>query len=173
MKKYGFSLIELLITLFIVMILLAFFIPSEAIFYSKARDEVMSSQLLRALNLARSAAVTRGEIITLCKSNNQKTCAGDWQDGYIIYTDNKILYSFHNSVNKGVLRWRAFPKHADDIQYLPSGMLRIENGTFWYCQKGIKKPRWAIVINMSGRARVVYPDKMGNIEVNLEKELNC
>lgn len=173
MFKLGFSLIELLITLSIAIILFAVAIPLFKFFFIKSTDQVMSLQLFRAINLARSEALASGQSVTLCKSANQQTCIGEWKEGYLIHSGNKILYVFHTATNDGILHWRAFPKSREDLQFLPSGFSRAENGSFWYCHSGATNASWAIVISQTGRARMVYPNKMGNVEIENSTPLKC
>ena len=81
-------------SLSLVIIILAFVIPSQAFFANKANDQVASSQLLRAMNLARSEAIMRNESVTLWKSHDQKTCGGEWQEGYLIFVMRKYAIPF-------------------------------------------------------------------------------
>lgn len=161
MKYKGFSLLEVLVTFSIILILLVLAIPSQETVITRTQDHVISSQLLRAIQLTRSEAITRGTTVTLCKSRDQTHCGGTWQEGYIVHENNHLLFAFHNIKNKGTLKWRAFPNQDDDLQYLSTGVSK-ENGSFWYCQN--TKAHWAIVISQSGRARMVYPDKNGNLD---------
>lgn len=165
----GFSLFELLLTLFISMIIILIAIPSQKLLLDHAHHQVMSSQLLRAINLARSEAVMRGIPVMLCKSTDQKTCGGDWRDGYLIMAEEKVLFVFRNS-NAGVLHWRGF-RNPNSLQFMPSGLLYADNGTFWYCDE--KNPVWGIVLNQAGRERLVYPDKTGRIIDDSGEVLTC
>lgn len=154
----GFSLIELLIVMALVSTVLAFIIPSYNTLISNTEDNIMTSQLLRAIHLAQTEAMMRQELITF------KKLSGGWEQGYEISIDDKTLHRFLNPKHKGQWHWRAFPVHREDLQFLRTGVSRSENGTFWYCQKNNSKPRWAVILNQAGRARVVYPNKEGKIE---------
>ncbi|MCC2667528.1 MAG: fimT [Gammaproteobacteria bacterium] len=156
MNADGFSLLEIVVVLTIMFIVFTIAIPSERIFLMNAKVDAMRLQLQRAIQLARSEAITRGEIITLCGSSDKNTCSNDWDDGYIILANTKLIYIFYGTPDLGWLHWRAFSSHqSQQLQYLPSGMSNVENGTFWYCLPKEKTPRWAIVISQSGRARQV------------------
>lgn len=175
-KKFhsdGFSLFEILITFLITMILLTITIPSQRFFLTKSVIDVMRLQLLQAINLTRHEAMLRREVVTLCQSSNQQTCGGQWQDGYIVLANNKVVHSFLNVANQGELYWRAFPQHQTQLHYLPSGALKAENGTFWYCQPAAENPSWAIVLSRSGRAREIVPDQQGRVVVETNKEIHC
>jgi type IV fimbrial biogenesis protein FimT len=169
----GFSLVELLITLMISLILLAMAIPSEKIFLAKSQDEVMSQQLLRAIYLARSEAITRNTTVILCKSNDFKSCSGDWLQGYMIIANDKLLSTYQNTTTEGIIHWRGFPSGRDSLHFLSSGMVDVQNGTFWYCPDIQSKAHWAIVISQSGRARLELPDANGNIFDSNGNELSC
>jgi Tfp pilus assembly protein FimT len=160
----GFSLFELLTTLSIAFILLTLIIPSQKNYFNQSMSDVMKLQLFHAIHLAQSEAIASRKIVTLCQSENQTTCSGRWKQGYIILSDKKVIYSFVNVVNQGELYWRAFPVHQTQLDYLPSGMLKAENGTFWYCLPHENYPRWAIVINQSGRARIIDTGEVTNAD---------
>lgn len=132
--------------------------PTYDSMHLHAQDQVISEQLLRAIHLAQMEAMVRRERVMLKKHPQ------GWQAGYVIATDTKILYVFSNVKNKGILHWRAFPIHRDNLQFIQTGSAYAENGTFWYCGYQEIKPRWAIMVNQAGRARIVYPNKEGNIE---------
>lgn len=153
--KNGFSLLEMLVTMSIILILLSLTIPSQKNRLVKSRADIMRLQLLRAIHFTQIDAITKKELVTLCQSADQKTCSGHWKDGYIMLANKKVIDVFVNPVNQGELYWRAFPANQAQLDYLPSGMLRAENGTFWYCLSDEKNPSWAIVVSQSGRAREI------------------
>lgn len=172
-KKRGFSLLEILITITIVAILAAISVPSFENIFEHSNQKILSQQLLRAINFARSQAIALGQTVTLCKSNDQATCGGDWGSGYIILANDQVLYSFSNNKFRSQLNWRAFPIYLDHLEYLSSGLPNFQNGTFWSCPKDSGNPSWAIMMNQSGRVRVVYPDASGEIIDDEGEKLAC
>lgn len=164
----GYTLIELLVSFAIALIILSIAIPSQQLFFQRTGDQMISSALLHAISLARNEAMTRGELITLCGSADLKQCDGQWQIGYMISSATEKLYRFQLIKPDGLLYWRTFPKNRDDLQFTASGLPNTQNGTFWYCRNGMKKPSWAIVLNQSGRARFVDAD-----EQSLSDSLAC
>ena len=160
--KQGFSLLEMLVTLSIIIILLAISFPTLQIFLTQTEDSILCSQLTRAIQLARNEANTRNEKVMLCKSSDLKTCGGDWLNGYIILSQDKLIYSFKNITKKGVLHWRA-RAHRDYLEFSPEGYTNNINGSFWYCANDTSNPVWAITVSKTGLSRVLYPNIKGVI----------
>lgn len=87
MKHYacrGFTLIELLITVVIVGILATFAYPSLLAIIQNNRLASEQQQLLGLLNLARSEAIHRNQVVTVA---HKSATAGDWSQGLQIYSD--------------------------------------------------------------------------------------
>lgn len=163
MNEYGFSLFELLITLSLLMIIVAIILPSQSLFLTKSKNDILHSELMRAIALTRSEAIARGEMVTLCGSVDGKNCAAQFNAlGYLIFSAEKILYTLQNPNNDGVMHWQAFPKGRTDLQILSSGMTNGENGTFWYCEKAAKIPSFAVAVSQSGRARTLSSDELAD-----------
>jgi type IV fimbrial biogenesis protein FimT len=153
-------------TLTIASILLVIVIPDQSLFLRKTEATVVSSQLLRALHLARESAMIQHTTVILCKSADQKTCSGAWRDGYIVKIGDQVLQAFTHST-PAQLYWRAFPKDQEQLVFSASGETAFENGTFWYCEKGAMKPAFAVILSQAGRARWVKPDASGQMAVSL------
>ena len=168
----GFSLIELILVLFIAAILLMIMVPSQKIFLDHAAERSRGSQLFQAIHLSRNAAISHNKPILLCKSSDHKMCSGGWQDGYIILENKKVMSVFQNNPADGVLYWRSSLRR-DYLEFMPEGTTHGENGTFWYCPNEAVNPVWAIIVSQSGRAREVFPDQFGKIKDAEGKWLSC
>lgn len=79
-KQKGFTLIELMITLMILIIALTIGVPNLVTWIKNNRIDAATRNLTSAFQLARSEAVSRQTVITV--NNN-----GNWGDGLSIYTD--------------------------------------------------------------------------------------
>jgi type IV fimbrial biogenesis protein FimT len=172
-RNPGFTLIEFLIVSAIATILLVFSIPQFEDIYQRSHNKALLSQLLRIIKLACSTAIMTGKKVILCNSRDQKTCSGNWQDGYVVLSGDKVVFTSHSSTQKGSLHWRAFPFYLTYLEFLPSGLPNFQNGTFWYCSAASGKPVWAVMLSQSGRAREVYPEATGDIKDEKDKALNC
>ncbi len=172
-KSYGFSLLELLLVLSIVAVLSVITLSGTRFFWQKTQSDIFLTQLIRAIHLTRSEAIMRQENVILCGSQDQKKCADSFQAGYIIKTPEEILYHFKNMSEKGILHWRAFSLKRAQLEFLPSGWPHAENGTFWFCETKTAKPAWAIMINKSGRTKIVKPDSQGEVRDDKGVSLVC
>lgn len=93
----GFTLIELMVTLAVAAVILATAVPSFQTLMVNNRLATQSNQLVTALNLARSEAVKRNTLVTVCKSANPTatppacTTAGNWEQGWVVFTDGDTV----------------------------------------------------------------------------------
>lgn len=152
----GFSLVEVMMVLAIITIMCAFALPAKKYFFDGFSTRLAGSQLLYAIQLARSEAILRGEKVTLCGSVDQQTCSSEWREGYLIKSADKIISSAHFTSRNGALYWRHYPYYRETLEFLPTGFANIENGTFYFYSADQSKAAWAIVINQAGRARLTF-----------------
>jgi type IV fimbrial biogenesis protein FimT len=83
-RSYGFTMIELMVTLVVLGILLGVGVPSFRLFLVNARTSAVANDITSAINLARSEAVKRAEPVTVCPSDDGADCDGAWTDGWIV-----------------------------------------------------------------------------------------
>jgi type IV fimbrial biogenesis protein FimT len=158
----GFSLLEILVTLFILSILLSLAIPSYRIFLHQSQDKIMRETLFRAIHLARSEAMSRGEAVSLGKNGKS------WEQGIILFVDQKedgsvenaeqIIVRFDAAKRRGVLHWRS-ALGREYLRMLPSGIAE-ENAAFWFCAEGESQSVWGVMINQAGKARLANNAEM-------------
>lgn len=84
-KQQGFSLIELMVTLAVLLILVVVAIPSFQQTMVSIRSSALVDGLVSALNLTRSEAIKRNSDVRLCASSNGTECKGnDWSVGWVV-----------------------------------------------------------------------------------------
>ena len=86
----GFTLIELMVTLAVIIVLLVVGVPNLKSFMQSNRLTSSTNLLVISLNLARSEAVKRGTVIKTCVNNTaQNDCNNvvNWEHGWITFID--------------------------------------------------------------------------------------
>lgn len=184
MKKYtGFTLVELMITLFIVGILLAVGLPSLKTFMQGNQLIASTNELISALHIARSEAIKLNSRVSICDSNDGKTCAltGDWSNGWIVFVDfdgnlvnngapcaalnTDCLLRVHDGFSDPQLSVSGVDTNSNAINsftFTARGMPKdtsgvSESGVFSICSFDISNNvigSRAVVLSLSGRVRV-------------------
>jgi len=154
----GFTLIELMITLAIVVILLTVGIPSFTEMIKSNRLTTEINELVTVLSFGRTEAIKRGVDVTVCKSNTGTSCAGNWENGWIAFVDldddgavdaGETILRVHTALAAG--NTLTYP--GNRISYSSQGFAVGFNGTFVLCDsRGASKGKGLVVSN-TGRVR--------------------
>lgn len=88
-RDYGFTLIELMITLAVAAVVLGIGIPSFNSTVLNNRSLALGGELASAINFARAEAVKRSARVSICPSLDGVVCLGasDWAKGWMVFTD--------------------------------------------------------------------------------------
>ncbi len=81
----GYTLVELVITIAIVAILATIALPSFARVIASNSMVSGVNEVIAAVNLAPTEAISRGSETGICASSNGSTCGTDWNAGYLVY----------------------------------------------------------------------------------------
>jgi type IV fimbrial biogenesis protein FimT len=88
-RHNGFSLVELMVTITVAAILLAIALPSFRNVIHRNQVTAASNDVLASLAYARSEAIGRGQMVSMCPSSDGATCTAAGQDfapGWMVYT---------------------------------------------------------------------------------------
>ena len=92
--QQGFNLVELMFTLVIMAILVGVALPSFDTMLDRRAVESQANRLARSLNLARSKAVTGGNLVTVERLSGSSS---DWSKGWRVYVDSSAGGSYNAS----------------------------------------------------------------------------
>ena len=157
MKKThtGFTLLELMVTLAVAAIVMTVGVPSFSTFFLNNRMSTQANDLISSLNLARSEAINRGTSIKVCSSDNQASCGGSWEDGWIVITadDTELIRAY------GALKGTStLASTESSVTYTSSGFLNGVQTTFTLCdstQTGEQGRQ--VVVSATGRPSNISP----------------
>lgn len=155
--ELGFTLYELMITVAIVSIVLAFGIPNLAEFRQNSRMTATANDLHAAFHMARSEAARSKSNITICASADpfgaNSTCDGTWEQGFIVFVDGD---ADQNRFGAGETVLRAHGPAQDGVN------LRVANAAtyFMYASTGLGR------LDTAGNptvSQIVMCDDRGNV----------
>lgn len=158
-RQAGFSLIELMITLAIVLIVALFSVQEFSNFFEHRKQRIFMQQLYHDLKWARVEAIVLSIPVTIQPYNDQlDIITNTWCDGWIIFknADNNGLEKAaqilkrHSGLQDCHITFSSFPELAY-FQFSPEGSSDYQNGTFrFYDQSNVSME---IIVNQTGRVR--------------------
>ena len=162
-KESGFTLFELIVTVAIAGLIMAFAIPEMGTFVKNERLVTQINTLVSHLAYARSEAVLRRQQVILCASDDSASttpsCAGtNWAAGWILYVDVDNSSGF--SAGDLVLRVKQTLEGSNtslvsstgsSIVYDNRGFSPNSNGTFSLCDDRGAGYMKSITISNTGR----------------------
>jgi type IV fimbrial biogenesis protein FimT len=170
----GFTLIELMVTLFVASILLGLAIPGFVDMTERNRLVTVTNDFISSVNLARSEAIRRGTTITICGTDDGTGCDADaWSNGWIVFVDTsgngdkdagEAIIRMHEGLGPNYTM-AADDSFATSVSYGADGSAN-DTGVFAVCHKNEVEGARAIVLTRL-RPRVSTDtdnDRIPNIE---------
>ncbi|MCY7354813.1 MAG: GspH/FimT family pseudopilin [Lysobacter sp.] len=158
----GFTLIELMITLVVVVVVTTLGLPAFADTLQRTRVSAASHSLSATLASARSTAVMRKEPVSVCPMTAQHRCRMDgvWEDGWMVFRDSQR--SGQPAADSDILRVvdpldRSLILRAtsgrDRARFQPDGRSTGSTLTLSLCSADSHRLLGRVVLNNWGRAR--------------------
>lgn len=165
-RLQGVSLIELVVVVCVLAILGTLTVPTMSHLRHDAGRTAAVNDFVHAIFLARSEAIKRGTVVSLCKSADGSTCMNknpDWNAGWMVFAnadrdeppvrdrDEAVLLTYagwptgHIRANRAAFSFRPF------IQ-------GVVNGTVVFCDPRGSGHARAIIISHTGRPRLSQRD---------------
>lgn len=179
----AFTLIELLITLALLFILSGMALPSFKELLDNSKLTTQVDGLVKVINLSRTTAISANRKVTICPTEDSKTCLSDWSIGYMSFIDNngdrklndneRVLSFYKNHDEKSTLSWKAFG-FRKSLQWLETGITNHQNGSFQFCYNNDASKSRALIITKAGRIRYSKDTDGDDIHENSRgKPLEC
>ncbi len=159
----GFTLIELVTVMAVLIITLGLAIPGYSSFVAGTQQTSLINQFATALAHGRSQEFLNSQRVILCPSSDLKSCTGgfDWQHGFISFVDSN--YNRLRDEDEKLLAVTQL--HRDDVAiqtssgrrkiiFYPAGNSPGSNVTIKFCSKTPDIPGKALILSNSGRARL-------------------
>ncbi|WP_369656094.1 GspH/FimT family pseudopilin [Variovorax sp. V213] len=92
-RTRGFTLVELMVTIVVLVILMSVAVPSFDNIRLSSRLNSYSTDLVAGSQVARSEAIKRNAQVRLCVSSNGTSCAttGQWETGWIVISTDGVV----------------------------------------------------------------------------------
>jgi len=161
-RRRGYTLPELVFTMAIAVGLLGWGVPAFRDIQLNAARTREVNQFIQAIYLARSEAIKRNGVVSLCPSIDGEWCAPSgttWHRGWVIFVNRDRDSPAVRDVGEDLLRvYAAWDKgtvraNRSTLSFRPYGQMGV-TATFTFCdQRGPKAAR-AVIISQTGRPRV-------------------
>jgi type IV fimbrial biogenesis protein FimT len=162
----GVTLLELMMTLAISAVLLGLAAPSFNGMYLDSQRAVAVNALIHAIFLARTTAIVRNHVVSICRSADGETCSNqleNWQQGWIVFVNHDRDDPPVRDPGEPLLAvqapWAGGTITSNRLAYsFRSFQHRVVNGTVVFCDRRGSAHARAIIINNAGRPRVSKRD---------------
>lgn len=160
-RRPGFTLIELLLALAVIAVAATVAVPSFGAFSRNAARTREVNQFVQAVYLARSEAIKRNGVVSLCPSNPSGTCSPGprWEGGWIVFVnddrDSPAMRDSGEDLLRVYERWDAghISSNRTTLSFRPFGQAGV-TATVTFCDdRGAAEAR-AVIISQTGRPRV-------------------
>jgi type IV fimbrial biogenesis protein FimT len=161
-RPRGFTLPELIFTMAIIVGMLGWAIPGFQDFQRNAERTREVNQFIQAVYLARSEAIKRNGVVSLCPSLDGSACgpAGTaWQQGWIVFVNQDRDSPARRDAGEPLLRayapWASGQVNANrtTLSFRSFGQMGV-TATFTFCDARGSPAARAVIISQTGRPRV-------------------
>jgi len=161
-RQRGVTLPELVFAMAIVAGLLGWGVPSFRGLQRNAERTREVNQFVQALYLARSEAIKRNGVVSLCPSDGSDQCAptgAPWQRGWIVFVNRDWDSPAVRDAGEDLLRvyapWErgAVTGNRTTLSFRPFGQVGV-TATFTFCDDRGPPAARAVIVSQAGRPRV-------------------
>jgi type IV fimbrial biogenesis protein FimT len=167
-KAAGTTLVELLTAVAVVAVLATLAAPGFQTLYQDGRRTAAVNGFLHTLFLARSEAIKRAQIVSVCHSSDGQNCGAgvDWNTGWIVFVNrDRDEPPVRDATEPLILSSAGWPglsitSNRRAYSFRPV-MQAVVNGTILFCDARGSAQARAIIVSHTGRPRVAQRDAEG------------
>jgi type IV fimbrial biogenesis protein FimT len=168
-RQGGATLIELMATVGVVAILSVIAVPNFSSIHRNAVRTTTLNDLVRAIFLARSEAIKRNAVVSICPSVDGIRCDStlpNWNGGWIVFENKDRDQPAELDPGEPVLHRRealtrgTLTSNRSAYSFRPFSQGDV-NGTLTYCPEARATDGRAVIINHIGRPRTSDKDASG------------
>ena len=164
----GYTLIELVTGLALVATTLAWGVPSFGVLLRNAARTREVNQFIQAVYVARSEAIKRNGVVSLCPSRDGTTCATDspWDRGWIVFVnldrDSPAVRDSDEELLRVYPPWASgqIAANRTTLSFRPFGQSGV-TATITFCDDRGSAAARAVIISQTGRPRVAEKNPSG------------
>jgi type IV fimbrial biogenesis protein FimT len=164
MRRRGFTVVEMLITLAVAAVVVSLALPEFNRMVGQHVSAAAANQLAGAVALARSEAILRRTTVTMCPGARGRCLDRDqWHLGTLVFLDgngngqidgdDRVVRALPALRRGARVYWRSF-RNRSYLQFQPRGYTQWQNGTLLYCPpEGRLDLARLVILNAGGRTR--------------------
>lgn len=164
-RQGGFTLFELMITIAVAIIVTSAVTAGWRGLVDNANSQRIQSTLIQSFADARSEAVTRNQITTICPLDTNGACHADWDAPISVFTDpnndraltatTRMIHTHHAVPAGHLTASKSGPTERRYFQYNPDGSSKGTIGNITWCPNDGDATR-AIQLRLNFGGRVIW-----------------
>ena len=156
-ESRGFTLVELMIVLVIVAVIVMIAAPSFSTLIQRTKLKAYANEWVASVYLARSEAIKRNAVMTLCTSTDGATCTGggNWEQGWLVMDPNDTVIKYQQPLEPGIVLFEMSSIGFNTMAFQPSGVAS-DSAVLKLCQQEAASGVEAkiLTVSMTGRPRI-------------------
>lgn len=162
-RHAGFSLTELLLTLALLAIVTGFATPTFRSLQLDAARTRHVNQFVQSIHLARSEAMKRQAVVSLCPTRDGLTCGAagttDWDAGWLVFEnvdrDSPAVLDAGEPVVQTYAPWRGGQVRGNrtTLSFRAFGQSGV-TATYVFCDARGSRAARAVIVSQTGRPRI-------------------